>query len=257
MKILFGDDGSMSADAAWLWVNSHEWPGWDIDVLRAVSDSSPPEVRPSRELLRPDVAARVHEDVVEEDPRFALHTRGKDYDLLVVGSKGRGLLKALHIGSTAEWLIDMPTAPTVIVRGGHGTRRILLAHDGSRHAMAAERAILTLPWVSTVQVRVLSISDGTSNADEVTEQARQRLQGHVAAVDVAVVGPDDLEVFYRPRDVILRHITDWQPDLVAIGSRGMTRWESLNEAALFRAGSTATGVANHATCSVLVARHTD
>ena len=40
----------------WLWVNSHEWPGWDIDVLRAVSGSSPPEARPVRELLRPGVA---------------------------------------------------------------------------------------------------------------------------------------------------------------------------------------------------------
>lgn len=209
-----------------------------------------------RELLRPGVAVQVHEQTVKEDPRFALHTRGKDYDLLVVGSKGRGLLKALHIGSTAEWLIDMPTAPTVIVRGAHRTQRVLLAHDGSRHALAAEQAVLAMPWSAGVEVRVLSISDGTSDAEKVTEEARARLEGQVAAVDVVVVGPDDLEVFYRPRDVILRHIADWQPDLVAIGSRGMTRWESLNEAALFRAGSTATGVANHASCSVLVARHT-
>ncbi len=208
-----------------------------------------------RELLRPGVAVQVHEQTVKEDPRFALHTRGKDYDLLVVGSKGRGLLKALHIGSTAEWLIDMPTAPTVIVRGAHRTQRVLLAHDGSRHALAAEQAVLAMPWSTGVEVRVLSISDGTSDAEKVTEEARARLEGQVAAVDVVVVGPDDLEVFYRPRDVILRHIADWQPDLVAIGSRGMTRWESLNEAALFRAGSTATGVANHASCSVLVARH--
>jgi len=209
-----------------------------------------------RELLRPEVAVQVHEQTVKEDPRFALHTRGKDYDLLVVGSKGRGLLKALHIGSTAEWLIDMPTAPTVIVRGAHRTQRVLLAHDGSRHALAAEQAVLAMPWSTGVEVRVLSISDGTSDAEKVTEQARARLEGQVAVVDVVVVGPDDLEVFYRPRDVILRHIADWQPDLVAIGSRGMTRWESLNEAALFRAGSTATGVANQARCSVLVARHT-
>lgn len=34
--MLFGDDGSTSADAAWLWVNSHDWPDWTIDVLRAV-----------------------------------------------------------------------------------------------------------------------------------------------------------------------------------------------------------------------------
>jgi len=257
VKILFGDDGSTSADAAWLWVNSHEWPGWDIDVLRAVGGSSPPEARPVREFLRPEVADHLHEQTVKEDPRFALHTRGKDYDLIVVGSKGRGLLKALHIGSTAEWLIDMPTAPTVIVRGGHRTQRVLLAHDGSRHAMAAERAILAMPWAAGLEVRVLSISDGTSDAQQVTDEARERLQGHVAAVDAVVVGPDDLEVFYRPRDVILRHVADWNPDLVAIGSRGMTRWESLNEAALFRAGSTATGVANQATCSVLVARHID
>jgi hypothetical protein len=142
--MLFGDDGSMPADAAWLWVNCHDWPDWTIDVLRAVEAQAAPV--PDRQLLRPEMAEDLRTMTVREDPRYALHTRGSDYDLIVIGSKGRGLMKSLHIGSTAEWLMHLPPAPTVIVRGGHKAQRILLAHDGSLHAMAAERAILTLPW---------------------------------------------------------------------------------------------------------------
>ena len=26
-RLVFGDDGSPSADVAWLWVNDHPWPG--------------------------------------------------------------------------------------------------------------------------------------------------------------------------------------------------------------------------------------
>ena len=35
--ILFGDDGSSGADLAWLWINSHRWPGWRIEVLTAIA----------------------------------------------------------------------------------------------------------------------------------------------------------------------------------------------------------------------------
>ncbi|HRY10414.1 MAG: universal stress protein [Actinobacteria bacterium] len=254
-KMLFGDDGSTSADAAWLWVNSHDWPDWTIDVLRAVDGG--PHVDFPRLLLRPQAAGAVNTLTVHEDPRYALHTRGRDYDLIVIGRKGRGVMKALHIGSTAEWLMHLPPAPTVIVHGGHRTKRILLAHDGSPDAIAAEQAVASLPWIGDVHVRLVSVSDGTSDAVAVTDAAVERLDGVAGELTVSVLRPDELQVFYRPRDIIMDAVDSWHPDLLAIGSRGMSRWESLNETALRRAGSTATALATHAPCSVLLAHHRD
>lgn len=252
-RMVFGDDGSPGADSAWLWINSHDWPGWTIEVLIAL-DGKGQRQPASRSLLRPQVADVLTEEVVHADPRYALHTHAAIRDLVVVGTRGQGLLKALHLGSTAEWLMHEPAAPTVFVRGGHRAQRIVLAHDGSADAQAAEDALLEMPWISSSEVLVVSVSDHQTQADPVIEAAVARMEGKVGAVHANVLAPADLQVFYRPRDLILDTLKDWNADLIAMGSRGVSAWESANEIGLRRAGSTASAIAHHAPCSVLLAK---
>jgi nucleotide-binding universal stress UspA family protein len=254
-RMVFGDDGSPGADSAWLWINSHDWPGWTIEVLVALEGRGGAHVRPAaRSLLRPQVAGGLTEEVVHADPRHALHTRAAIRDLVVVGTRGRGLLKALHLGSTAEWLLHEPAAPTVFVRGGHRTQRVLLAHDGSADAQAAEDALLAMPWIGDAEVLVVSVADHQTQADPVIAAALTRLAGSAATVRAQVLAPTDLQVFYRPRDLILDMLEEWKADLVAMGSRGVSAWESANEIGLRRAGSTASAIARHAPCSLLLAK---
>ena len=66
-RMVFGDDGSPGADSAWLWINSHDWPGWTIEVLIAL-DGKNKQQPASRSLLRPQVADGLTEDVVQADP---------------------------------------------------------------------------------------------------------------------------------------------------------------------------------------------
>ena len=253
-RLVFGDDGSPGADSGWLWINSHDWPGWTIDVVVAL-DGRADDQRPApRSPLRPQVADDLTEDVVHSDPRYALHTRAAISDLVVVGTRGTGLLKALHLGSTAEWLMHDPAAPTVLVRGGHRTRRIVLAHDGSPDARAAEDAVAALPWAGDAEVVVVSVSDHKTQADPITEAAVTRLAGKVGQVQAQVLAPDELQVFYRPRDLVLDALTHWRADLVAMGARGVSAWDSMNEMGLRRAGSTASAIAHHAPCSVMLAK---
>jgi nucleotide-binding universal stress UspA family protein len=255
-RLVFGDDGSECADSAWLWVNSHDWPGWSIEVLMALDGRTSSERPVNRALMRPEVADSLTEEVVHSDPRYALHTRGARSDMIVVGSRGRGLLKALRLGSTAEWLMHEPAAPTVIVRSGQQTQRILLAHDGSADAQAAEDAVAALPWIKEVEVLVVSVSDHRTHADPVIQASKERLQSKAAHVQAQVLAPDELQVFFRPRDLILDAVERWQVDLIAMGSRGVGAWESANEVGLRRAGSTASAIAHHARCSVLIAKGT-
>ena len=41
---------------------------------------------------------------------------------------------------------------------GRRTQRIVLAHDGSADARAAEDALLQMPWISSAEVLVVSVS---------------------------------------------------------------------------------------------------
>ena len=50
--MVFGDDGSPSADLGWLWINSHAWSEWRLEVIHATDPVAPkataqrPEPRP-------------------------------------------------------------------------------------------------------------------------------------------------------------------------------------------------------------------
>jgi nucleotide-binding universal stress UspA family protein len=55
--------------------------------------------------------------VMRGDPRVALRTASGAADLLVVGSRGQGVLDRLLLGSVANALVDHPTVPTIVVPG--------------------------------------------------------------------------------------------------------------------------------------------
>ena len=37
-RLVFGDDQSQAADVAWLWINCHDWPGWQIEAVTATPE---------------------------------------------------------------------------------------------------------------------------------------------------------------------------------------------------------------------------
>ena len=253
-RLVFGDDGSDHADLAWRWIAAHSWPGWSVDVISALppdggTTTAPPPRVPPAEGFADSVAPQV----VEGDPRVALLKASRDADLLVVGPRGRGLLKAMHLGSTSEWLIQAAPVPLVIARSDRPTARVVVAADGSVHSHAAAAAVAALPWSGQLEVLVVTVGDqreGTAIADAAADILRES----VASVHTRVLHPDSLPVFVRARDVLLDVIAEWGADLVALGSQGVTSWQSVAEAGVLRAGSTASGVAAHSPCSVLIAR---
>lgn len=255
-RLVFADDSSRGADVAWLWINNHRWPGWRIEVVTAVPNSDgPPDVlqlweppKP-RQLLQLTGATSetpvVHERISCE-PRKAL-ADCKDRDLLVLGPRGTGLLKALRLGSTSEALLNDPPAPMVIARSGRASRRVVVCADGSAHSRTAKESLMRMPWASEAEVLVVCVPQAGFNAEKVAQSAAQTLSGMVASVSTHVPELDELQAFYHPRDIILEVLNTWSADLVVLGSRGLSRWEAL------RAGSIATSLAAHAPCSVLLA----
>lgn len=254
--MVFGDDGSIGADVAWLWINSQPWPHWQIDVVHA----EPPAVAPPPPRASVDVhpwhpphrrsylagGVEVSHLTAAADPREVLG-RFTGADLMVVGPRGRGLLKALHLGSTTEWLLDCPPCPFVIARSGQPVERVLICVDGSAHAEAAVNAYIALPLARRAAATVFTAGIPYGNPPAQFPETIDRLGSLGAQVSGMDRTPRALQPFYSVRDMILDAAAETDADLIVLGTRGLSGWESL------RVGSIAGAVARHAQTSVLLA----
>lgn len=253
-RLVFGDDQSQSADVAWLWINSHDWTGWQVEVITATPPGTAPadqvrawDPRHPRELLAAgDEILVIHEEIAAE-PQRALAAL-TDRDLLVIGPKGRGFRKTLHLGSTSETLMNEPPMPLVIARRGVPTLRALVCADGSTDCLEAIDALCGMPWVGQVHVLVATVPERGMDADEVADAAACGLRGTAASVRVEVLAPDHLAVAFSARAMLLDAASRWEADLMVMGTRGLSGFAAV------RAGSIASGLAAQAPCSVLMAR---
>lgn len=252
LQVVFGDDGSAAADVVWLWLNSHVWPGWEVAVIHAqlpdlshfppdeeaaaLHEWQPPQPRP---VFGEAGFATVRYLTAIADPRVALLSC-KDTRLIVVGPHGPGLLKAVHLGSTTEWLLVRPPAPLLIVKSARPVRSVLACVDGSPHSRRAVRALAELPWLSTVGVTVLGVEDGRAEVRPAVADAAAELQPVAGDVRTQIGGPPVTAAIH---DIIDRA----EVDLVVLGTRGNTGLKHLV------LGSTASHVARAARCCVLIA----
>ena len=252
-RIVFGDDGSDNADAAWRWLNRHAWPGWTVDVVRVIPAGTQPthsEVSADPEPEAPrqaegDSGLTVSHLRAAGDSRAVLGSVA-DADLLVVGTRGKGLLKALHLGSTSEWLLQAPPVPLLLVQEDRPCRTVLVCVDGSTHATAAVAALASWPWLSGVSVQVVAVDDGRTDTAAAVSSAAALLDGSGAEVTATVL-PLGEELFVNVRTPLLERIQDLDADLVVSGTRGLTGLERL------RVGSVATAVVHNAPAASLLA----
>lgn len=257
--VTLADDGSAGADLAWLWLNNHEWPGWSVEVLtvQPVTSGPPPTIQAAQpHPWQPDTPRQLFAEsgltgpehlVADGDPRVVLGDLTAT-DLLVLGARGRGLFKALHLGSTAEWLLQCPPAPMLIARRARRTERVLVCTDGSAHASRAVQCLAGLPWVSRCAVTVIGVLERDRDPSDAVEAAAEALGKVAAAVDMRIRRPGPLDVFTHVRVDLFDEMDSLAPDLVVLGTRGLTGLRRL------RLGSTAGAVAHYAPCSVLLTR---
>jgi nucleotide-binding universal stress UspA family protein len=142
--------------------------------------------------------------------------------------------------------------------------RILLAVDGSPYSAAAADAVSKRPWPGGTIVRVLSAVENTvppaselwydaggnleetqrqitSQAARLTAEVAKTVQASGLTAETAVRDGD-------PRSVIIDEATEWDADLIVVGSHGYTGIKRL------LLGSIAQSVVSHAPCSVEVVR---
>lgn len=247
--LVFADDGSVPANTAWRWITNQTWPGWHVDVMTADTEGTPVEWgMPARasewtptwdRTVEVEGAEGVRFLKVATDPR-AMLADGEGVDVLVLGLRTHSFLQGVVTGSTTEWLLHHPPAPLLVARNPESVRRVVACVDGSEHALAALEAFATLPLAAESTVTVLSVADGRADAAAAATEGAGSLEGRVPDVTTVVrSGP--------PTYTILDFLDGVLPELVVLGTRGLTGWQRL------RLGSTASAVVRGAPSSSLIA----
>lgn len=255
--LTFGDDGSIGASAAWSWLTAQKWPGWQVDVVTvthpddalAESDRTLREWAPLVPRTLPEACecSGVRYLTAAGDAR-ALLCQEPTSELVVVGARGKGFLKWLHIGSTVHGLLHNPGKAILIGRTVDPVRRILVCIDGSEHADRAAEFAAELPWIAGTHVVVVSVVDGTTDLSSKVESAKKRFEAAGATAEAVIIKPNPLVLTVNVRDTLLDAVSTLSPDLVVVGMRGMSTMERIS------IGSIADTIAQRANCSVLLVR---
>ena len=292
MRVMLATDGSVGAMTATQLVASLTWPsGTEIDVT-AVTDMNallpmpliavPGDTQPLADAVREAerLAATEAADLLERHglmttvtmslgrPSDAVVDRATDTqtELIVCGSRGHGPLTSLLLGSVSAEISDRARCPVLVARHPRITR-ILLAHDGSGPARAAEDLLASCSAFQGIPVEIVSavphdrdwgldpqvmalreVADGVQASGRA---ARERMAGiqSEAAERLRAAGREVTGVIRdgSPASVILDEASRCGADLIAMGTharRGLDR--------ILR-GSVCRKVMLHSGASVLVA----
>ncbi|MEU3660644.1 universal stress protein [Streptomyces sp. NPDC032940] len=208
---------------------------------------------------RRDPALPVTTEVAAEDPAKALLERGREAHAVVTGSRGRGGIPGLLLGSVGLAVAARATCPVIVVRGDGAAlagihQRILLGvgepeygDEAVRFAFReAEARGCALDAVRTWRRPAGERADGAAADEEQAAAVLDAVLGAAEADHVAVkVGRTVVEG--PARSVLLRRAA--AADLAVIGAR--RRHERLG----LQLGRVAHTLLHHADCPVAVVPH--
>jgi nucleotide-binding universal stress UspA family protein len=292
MRILLALDGSPCSVVARDLVAALPWPagvtihvlsafdspadwtatrGSTADWLRGTSEAAREEMHEQlRELGKPLVGEdrEVQHEVVEGRAADAISAaaRAHDVDLVVMGSRGRGPIGSMLLGSVAAEVAHRAPCPVLVARHPRVTRMVV-ATDGSETARAIPERLAAWQVFRGIPAAAVAVSIPNSPAfelavslytlgDERLAAKRKELHARYArhaeelAEHLTRLGiPADAHVRAGdPAHEILQVASDTQADLVVTGTRGLGAVERL------LLGSVARNVLLHTRASVLVMR---
>ncbi|GAQ50383.1 universal stress protein [Streptomyces acidiscabies] len=128
-------------------------------------------------------------DVLPEEPEYALIREGRDASLLVVGTRGRGGLAELLLGSVSLAVAARAACPVIVVRGDHDPQRRVVVGIGEREAaldFAVQEARLRHATLDAVRAWRCPARESTDHPLLAGEPARLHEQHAVEALDRAL-----------------------------------------------------------------------
>jgi nucleotide-binding universal stress UspA family protein len=292
MRILIASDGSVHAGTATRLAAAQSWPDGSEFRLLVVDDGHLPPMAIAGDpgvIEAIDAATGDLEEIARQGAGHLIHAgwtadwvveRGRagstinevagqyDAGLIVIGSRGRGALASLALGSVSAEVVDHADRPVLVARGDQPFRRVVLADDGSPDAGRARMIAATWPVFQAAAITVISVAHvpaplrsaiaPTVYADAIRDHAASLEADRRRRDEVLEAATRELEAAGRnvttvagegdPATRILETARDVEADLILVGSRGLSAIERL------LLGSVARNLLHAAPCSVLVAR---
>jgi nucleotide-binding universal stress UspA family protein len=207
-------------------------------------------------------------------PSATLVSRAQDYDLTVIGPKGRGATGEVGLGPVASRVVEHALAPVLVARQlrSEDSLRVLVAVDGSAASLHALETLNSVFDLRSAEVCLMHVAETPwielgPEEDWVTysEEDKERSEAGVLEKElvregeVVIEQARDLLRPYRvsvstrldegnPANEILSEAERGQYDLVVVGATGA---RDLKHRML---GSVSSKVAWDAPCSVLIVR---
>ncbi len=184
--------------------------------------------------------------------------------LIVLGATGRTALSRMLLGSVSRKVLTHATCGVRVARKPRGKRqgapKLLVAVDGSPASETALKIVLSRQWPAGTSVRIVVVVDyrmglalnfkagAAPKADawktmarRIGDKAAERLRNGGLTVTTSLREGD-------PRGELLRAVRSFRPDTLFMGSRGHGPLQR------FLLGGTSLHLAEHAPCSVEIAR---
>lgn len=262
--VVVAADGSDHADRAVLWAAAQAAAEHRRLVVVSIGEESVRRTN-SDAVERAREAAPEVEVVAmtaHGDPRIVLVELSQHAHLLVVGSRGRGAVRSLLLGSVSATVVRMALCPVVVCRprpAGHGDKGVIVGIDGTPASLVVlefgfEQASLRSQALTVVHCvwDVVAAVEGRRNVAIEDADLGAQDEGHLLVAE-AVAGFSekypDVPVVRRVMhglvdDVLGGRTADW--DLLVVGRHPLDTADRLVTGAL------ATAIVEHARTTVAV-----
>ena len=176
----------------------------------------------------------------------------KDYDLIVMGARGKNEKDPYALGSVTKKVIRHTTCPTLFVKKVCSLSNLLVCIDGSENSIKALNYAIKLAEKFSSKITLLNVQerrfrDLSPYARAVSEKLGERILSRA----LSAIGRDELKVDKRVEfgvvsDTIIEVAERRDHDLIVLGSRG------LGTVKRFLLGSISDDVSHKAKRSVLM-----
>ena len=212
-------------------------------------------LRKTEDLFREDGIEVEPRLITCEDPAESVIELVKDegYDLIVIGNRAAHQSERYALGSVTEKIARHAECPVLIVKKKTLLKKILVAHDGSKHADRALEYAVQLAKKYRVNLALLHVEDDNlirvggpdvlaclgTVGECILENASKKIKG---------VAFGKFLKYGNPSETIIKMAQKGSVDLIVIGSRG------LSSVKRFLLGSVSDDISMHSRSSVLIVR---
>lgn len=275
MRLLLATDGSTCASTAVELVATTPWPvDTTVDVVRVVDRllstwayAPVPDLQVPHEQIDAEaheavdrIAAQLREHGLAatgvvldgpEVPTLVDRAASTDTDLVVCGSRGRGHLRSMMLGSVSAGVAGRAPCSVLVARHPSITN-VALAVDGSASASAAEHLVSSLPMFATPSLHLITVAGQPVGPEDEWQAHLRRVAQLQRSIGSRLrdAGRDAHEVLLSGRAAteIVDEARSSGADLIVLGAHLQSGLDRL------LLSSTTLEVLTHSPASVLVAR---